>query len=71
MMAGAGQICLGIRGNGAGSIYYWDQQNEPPDEDDYLQDYGEPRPPDVIFRNVHRIAESFEDFLDRLELKSD
>jgi hypothetical protein len=68
---GTGQICLGIKGNEAGAIYYWDQQNEPLDEEDYLQDYGEPRPPEAMFQNVHQIAESFEDFLNRLELKPD
>lgn len=68
---GAGQICLGIKGAEAGKVYYWDQQNEPLDEEDYLEDYGEPRPPEALFQNVHQIAESFEDFLRRLELKAD
>ena len=68
---GAGLICLGIKGAEAGKVYYWDQGNEPLDEEDYLEDYGEPRPPEAMFQNVHQIAESFEDFLDRLELKAD
>jgi SMI1 / KNR4 family (SUKH-1) len=67
----AGQICLGIKGAEAGKVYYWDQQNEPLDEEDYLEDYGEPRPPEAMFQNVHLIAESFEDFLRRLEVKAD
>lgn len=68
---GAGQICLGIKGDEAGKVYYWDQQNEPLDEEDYLEDYGESRPPEAMFQNVHLIAESFEDFLRRLEVKAD
>ena len=68
---GAGQICLGIKGTEAGKVYYWDQQNEPLDEEDYLEDYGEPRPPEAMFQNVHLIAESFEDFLRRLEVKAE
>jgi hypothetical protein len=66
---GAGQICLGIKGNQKGKVYYWDQANEPLDEEDYLEDYGEPRPPEAMFQNVYQIAESFDDFLQRLELR--
>lgn len=68
---GAGEICLGIKGAEAGKVYYWDQANEPLDEEDYLEDYGEPRPPEAMFQNVHLIADSFEDFLRRLEQKAD
>jgi hypothetical protein len=68
---GAGLICLGVKGAEAGKVYYWDQQNEPLDEEDYLEDYGEPRPPEAMFQNVHLIAESFEDFLQRLEVKAE
>jgi hypothetical protein len=68
---GAGQICLGIKGAEAGKVYYWDQRNEPLDEEDYLEEYGEPRPPEAMFQNVHQIADSFEDFLQRLELRVD
>jgi hypothetical protein len=64
-----GQICLGVKGAEAGRIYYWDQQREPLDEQDYLADFGHPRPPGAAFQNVHLIAESFEDFLQRLETK--
>lgn len=62
------QICLGVEGAEAGKVYFWDEQNEPQDEDDYLEDYGEPRPPEAMFQNVHLIADSFEDFLRRLEV---
>jgi hypothetical protein len=69
--SGAGQICLGIKRAEAGKVYYWEQQNEPLDEEDYLEDYGEPRPPEAMFQNVHLIAKSFEDFLERLEVRPD
>jgi hypothetical protein len=62
------QICLGVKGAEAGKVYFWDEQNEPQDEEDYLEDFGEPRPPGAMFQNVHLIADSFEDFLRRLEV---
>ena len=62
------QICLGIKGAEAGKVYFWDEQNEPQDEEDYLEDFGEPRPSGAMFQNVHLIADSFEDFLRRLEM---
>jgi hypothetical protein len=65
------QICLGVKGAEAGKVYFWDEQNEPLDEETYLEDYGEPRPPEATYQNVHLIAESFEDFLRRLEVKAD
>jgi hypothetical protein len=68
---GAGQICLGVKGAEVGKVYYWDQANEPLDKEDYLADYGKPRPPEAMFENVHQIAESFDDFLQGLEVKAD
>jgi hypothetical protein len=67
----AGQICLGIRGPETGKVYYWDQQDEPPDEQDYLVDHARTRPPGMIYQNVFLIAESFGDFLQRLEVSAD
>ena len=62
---------LEIRGSGAGKIFYWDADNDPLSEEDYLQEYGRPRPPEVVLQNVHLVAESFEDFLGRLEVVGD
>lgn len=68
---GAGnQICLGIKGQERGKVYYWDHHNDP-DEQEYLEDYGTPMPPEVKFQNVYLIAESFEDFLRRLEVRAE
>jgi hypothetical protein len=68
---GAGYICLGVKGRESGRVYYWDQASEPLDEESYLEDYGESRPPQVQFDNVHLIAESFSDFILRLELRTE
>lgn len=65
------KICLAVRGKKRGKLYYWDRSNEPPDEEEYLEDYGEPRPVDVMYQNVYQIAESFEDFVLRLEPRTD
>jgi hypothetical protein len=63
---GGNQICLGVKGKERGKVYYWDHHNEW-DEEDYLEEHGKPMPPEVKFQNVHLIAESFEDFIRRLE----
>ena len=62
------QICLGIKGDEFGKVYFWDEQNEPLDEASYLQDYGTPRPAEAVFQNVYLVANSFDDFLQKLEL---
>jgi hypothetical protein len=59
---GGNQICLGIKGTERGSVFYWDHDNEW-DEDDYLEEYGEPMPPERKFQNVQLIADSFEGFI--------
>jgi hypothetical protein len=63
---GGNQICLGIKGKERGKVYYWDHHNES-DEEDYLEEHGKSMPPEVKFQNVHLIAKSFEDFVQRLE----
>ena len=63
------QILLGVKGKERGKVYFWDQQNEPPDEDDYFEDYRTRMPDEIRFRNLHPVADSFGDFLRRLDLK--
>lgn len=65
---GGSQILIGIFGNEAGRVYLWDLNNEPLDEEDYMEDHGKARPPQAMYENVHLIAHSFEDFLRRLEV---
>jgi len=67
---GGNQICLGIKGKERGKIFYWDHHNDP-NEEEYLEDYGKPMPPEVRFQNVYLIAESFEGFIRRLERHKD
>lgn len=61
-------ICLGTSGNELGKVYYWDHENEPLDDDTYEEDFGQTIPTEVKFQNVYRIADSFDDFLERLEV---
>ncbi len=63
---GAGQICLGIKGDDVGKVFYWDMANEPLDEETYQEDFGEPMPPEAKRQNVYLIAESFDEFLDQM-----
>lgn len=65
---GAGQICLGVKGDDVGKVFYWDMANEPLDEETYFEDYGEPMPAEAKRQNVHLVADSFEGFLDQLVL---
>lgn len=65
---GTGQICLGISGEHAGKIYYWDQLNEPQNDE---SDGETPTRTRTSFANTNQIAESFEDFLQRLEFMKD
>jgi hypothetical protein len=64
------QICIGIAGNERGKVYFWDHENEW-DEADYLEEEGVPMPPEVKFQNVYLVAESFADFINRLEVAKD
>ncbi len=60
------KICLGIKGKEQGKIYYWDHGNEW-DEQDYVEEHGAPMPPELKFQNLFLIADSFQDFVQRLE----
>ncbi len=64
--SGAGQFCIGVSGAEFGKVYYWDQRNEPQDEEDYFNDYGKPRPPAEMYQNVYKVADSFQGFLEQL-----
>lgn len=64
---GGNQICLGISGKERDRVYYWDREMEP-DESEYLEDTGKPMPVEEKMRNVHVIADSFRDFVQRLKI---
>jgi len=65
---GGGLICLGVSGAERGKVYYWDHLDEPGTQEEYLEDFGKPMPPEIRFQNVHLVAESFADFLHRLQI---
>lgn len=65
---GAGLICLSIAGNDYGQIFYWDQADEALSEEEYLEDYDEPRPPEALYQNLYLVASSFTNFLKQLQL---
>lgn len=67
---GGNQICLGVSGEERGKVFYWDRHNEF-DEEEYLEDHEPPVPPELLHQNVHLVADSFEDFLQRLEIDPD
>jgi hypothetical protein len=67
---GGNQICLGVSGEESGKVFYWDRHNEF-DEEEYLEDNEPPVPPELLYQNVHLVADSFEDFLQRLEVDPD
>jgi hypothetical protein len=64
---GGNQICLGIKGDERGKVYYWDHENTW-SELRYREHFGKPMPPEFKFQNVYLVAESFEDFIRRLEV---
>lgn len=64
------QICIGASREALGKVFYWDRHNES-DEDDYLEDHEPSVLPEILYQNVHLVADSFVDFLRRLEVASD
>jgi hypothetical protein len=62
-------ICLGIRSKEKGKLYFWSFQDRP-DLGLYWEAHGYDQPPprELMFRNIHLIATSLEDFLMRLEV---
>ncbi|OAI46401.1 hypothetical protein AYO44_02225 [Planctomycetaceae bacterium SCGC AG-212-F19] len=46
-------ICISLSGKDTSSVYFWDHENEPEDED-------------TEFRNIHLIADSWEEFINGL-----
>lgn len=74
---GGSQICigimedeLGVKQDVVGKVWYWSFFDEPLDEADYLEDYGEPRPVEAWWWNVRLIANSFEELFDRLTVEN-
>ncbi|NHZ32461.1 SMI1/KNR4 family protein [Massilia rubra] len=66
---GAGQICSGVSDGDEGRIFYWDMRHEALSEEEYLEDYGEPRPAQAMYENMYLVAGSFDQFLYALRKK--
>jgi hypothetical protein len=58
--------CLGIAGEEYGRVYYWDHENEPLHPDQYLEDFGRPMPREHLYCNLTLVADTFDEFIDRL-----
>ncbi len=59
-------LCLGIKGEFRGRVYFWSREEEPLEEDEYLEEFGTPRPASEMWTNVTLVASDFRDFLGRL-----
>jgi hypothetical protein len=64
------QICIGVAGEAAGKLFYWDRNDEF-DVDEYLEENDGPVPDDLLFQNVYPVAASFADFLRSLAVDPD
>ena len=64
---GGNQICLGIAGSERDQVYLWTPLTEI-DEEDYLDQNETPMPSQLKSQNLHPIAHSFSDFIQRLEV---
>jgi len=64
------QICIGVAGEEAGKLFYWDR-NDDFDVEEYLEDNEAPVPNELLFQNVHFIAASFRSFLQSLTVDPD
>ncbi|SRR5713101_8066466 len=63
------QFCLGVIGNDQGRVYYWWFAHEQAPEDYIAQ--GLPVPDDLWYCNMTLVADSFTDFVNRLEKRED
>ena len=61
------ELCLAIRGPHAGQVFYWDIDNEW-DADEFLEQFGYSIPDENKYQNVYLLADSFEEFLWKLEV---
>ena len=50
-------ICLGVRGGNRGAVYFWDHEDELDEEGLSKLDYG----------NMYKLADGFEEFVDKLK----
>ena len=61
------KITLSLADADYGKVYWWDHENEW-DEEDYLEDVGKPMPEEAKYQNMYLIADSFTEFLEKLQV---
>ena len=60
------KFCLAVTGNDRDKVYFWSPEHEAPDPEDYLRQ-GLPIPENRLYLNMFLVADSFTDFINRLE----
>ena len=61
------KITISLAEKDYGKVYWWDHENEW-DEEDYLDEVGEPMPEEAKYQNMYLIADSFTEFLEKLKV---
>lgn len=68
-LAGPNSFCLGVSGTDRDKVYMWDYYNDH-EESDYT-DEGLPVPENMFYLNLTLMANSFEEFILRMEIERD
>ena len=64
------RICLCIKGEKIGKIFYWYHENEW-DEEDYFDDFGKTMPEEVKMQNMYLVGEDLYDCFNRMVLEEE
>ena len=64
------RICLCIKGEKIGQIFYWYHENEW-DEEDYFDDFGKTMPEEVKMQNMYLVGENLYDCFNRMALEEE
>ena len=64
------RICLCIKGEKIGQIFYWYHENEW-DEEDYFDDFGKTMPEEVKMQNMYLVGENLYDCFNRMVLEEE
>jgi len=64
------RICLCIKGEKIGQIFYWYHENEW-DEEDYFDDFGKTMPEEVKMQNMYLVGEDLYDCFNRMVLEEE
>ena len=64
------RICLCVKGEKIGQIFYWYHENEW-DEEDYFDDFGKTMPEEVKMQNMYLVGEDLYDCFNRMVLEEE